>query len=112
MTRSIRLAAFVAAACLTISAAHAAEEPVLNLYSARHYQTDEALYNNFTKATGIKINRIEAGDAQLLERLKTEGANGPADVLQRFPRDRCVGTRLRVPELALRRELRLVRLPA
>ena len=60
---------------------HAAEEAVLNLYSARHYQTDEALYTNFTKATGIKINRIEAGDEQLLERLKTEGANSPADVL-------------------------------
>ena len=59
----------------------AADEAVLNLYSARHYQTDEALYDNFTKATGIKINRIEAGDEQLLERLKTEGANGPADVL-------------------------------
>jgi spermidine/putrescine-binding protein len=36
---------------------------VLNLYSARHYQTDEALYANFTKATGIRINRIEADDA-------------------------------------------------
>jgi len=57
----------------------AAEEPVLNLYSARHYQTDEALYDNFTKATGIKINRIEAGDEQLIERLKTEGAASPAD---------------------------------
>ncbi|NBY17750.1 MAG: hypothetical protein EBQ78_09150, partial [Betaproteobacteria bacterium] len=33
--------------------------PVLNLYSARHYQTDEALYNNFTKATGIRVQRIE-----------------------------------------------------
>ncbi len=59
----------------------AADEPVLNLYSARHYQTDEALYDNFTKATGIRINRIEAGDDQLLERLKSEGANSPADVL-------------------------------
>jgi len=59
----------------------AAEEPVLNLYSARHYQTDEVLYTNFTKATGIKINRIEAGDDQLLERLKSEGAGSPADVL-------------------------------
>ena len=59
----------------------AAEEPILNLYSARHYQTDEALYANFTKATGIKINRIEAGDEQILERLKSEGAASPADVL-------------------------------
>ena len=59
----------------------AAQEKVLNLYSARHYSTDEALYSNFTKATGIRINRIDAGDEQLLERLKTEGANSPADVL-------------------------------
>ncbi len=54
---------------------------VLNLYSARHYQTDEALYSDFTKQSGIKINRIELGDEQLLQRLKTEGANSPADVV-------------------------------
>ena len=58
-----------------------AQDNVLNLYSARHYQTDEALYTDFTKATGIKINRIEAGDEQLVERLKSEGAASPADVL-------------------------------
>lgn len=53
----------------------------LNLYSARHYQTDEALYAEFTKQTGIKINRIEADDNALLERLKSEGKNSPADVI-------------------------------
>ncbi len=58
-----------------------AQEKVLNLYSARHYQTDEALYSNFTKQTGIKINRIEMGDEPLLQRLKSEGANSPADVV-------------------------------
>ena len=58
-----------------------AQERVLNLYSARHYQTDEALYDNFTKATGIKINRVEADDAGLLQRLKAEGAASPADVI-------------------------------
>ncbi len=54
---------------------------VLNLYSARHYQTDEALYAEFTKQTGIKINRIEADDNALLERLRSEGKNSPADVI-------------------------------
>ncbi len=58
-----------------------AQEKVLNLYSARHYQTDNALYDNFTKQTGIKINRIELGDEQLVQRVKTEGANSPADVV-------------------------------
>lgn len=52
----------------------------LNLYSARHYQTDEALYSNFTKQTGIKINRIEGKEDELLERIRNEGANSPADV--------------------------------
>ena len=59
----------------------AAEEPVLNLYSARHYATDEALYANFTRATGIKINRVDADDAGILARLKAEGSASPADVI-------------------------------
>jgi iron(III) transport system substrate-binding protein len=58
-----------------------AQEQVLNLYSARHYSTDEALYNNFTKATGIKINRVDADDAGILARLKAEGTASPADVI-------------------------------
>ena len=57
-----------------------AQEKVLNLYSARHYQTDEALYANFTKQTGIKINRIEAKEDELLERIRNEGVYSPADV--------------------------------
>jgi iron(III) transport system substrate-binding protein len=81
MPAIFRLAFALALAAAPTLPAHAAEEQVLNLYSARHYQTDEALYANFTKATGIKINRIEAGDDQLVERLKSEGAASPADVL-------------------------------
>lgn len=72
-----------ALATLMVAAAASsyAQENVLNLYSARHYQTDEQLYSNFTKQTGIKINRIEAEDNPLLERLKNEGKNSPADVI-------------------------------
>ncbi len=61
--------------------AQSSNEKVLNLYSARHYQTDEALYANFTKSTGIKINRIEADDNALIERLISEGSKSPADVI-------------------------------
>jgi iron(III) transport system substrate-binding protein len=72
----------VALALLVLFAgAASAQEKVLNLYSSRHYQTDEALYSNFTKQTGIKINRIEAGEDALLERMKNEGDKSPADVL-------------------------------
>jgi iron(III) transport system substrate-binding protein len=57
------------------------QDKVLNLYSSRHYQTDEALYANFTKQTGIRIQRIEAPEDALIERLRNEGAASPADVL-------------------------------
>jgi iron(III) transport system substrate-binding protein len=71
----------IAALALAGAAPAAAQERVLNLYSARHYQTDEALYANFTKATGIRINRVEADDAGILARLKAEGTASPADVI-------------------------------
>jgi len=57
-----------------------AQQPVVNLYSARHYDTDNALYESFTKKTGIKVNLVEAEADQLIERIKSEGANSPADV--------------------------------
>lgn len=74
------IASLLAMITLAASAAQA-QDKELNLYSARHYQTDEILYANFTKQTGIKINRIEADDNALFERLKNEGKNSPADVI-------------------------------
>ena len=59
----------------------AASAGELNLYSSRHYDTDIALYENFTEATGIKINLIEAGADELIERIKSEGEASPADLL-------------------------------
>ena len=80
MKSLVEKALCAAVAFAAVTAAHA-QEKVLNLYSARHYQTDEMLYSNFTKETGIKINRIEADDNPLLERIKSEGKNSPADVI-------------------------------
>lgn len=54
---------------------------VLNLYSARHYDTDKDLYTGFTQATGIRVNVIEAEADALIERIRVEGRNSPADVL-------------------------------
>jgi iron(III) transport system substrate-binding protein len=65
---------------LLLLAGAGAQAQVVNLYTARHYQTDETLYANFTKETGIKINRIEGKEDELLERIKNEGASSPADV--------------------------------
>ncbi len=77
MKSLVRLVATVLA---TLALSVQAEEKALNLYSARHYQTDEALYANFTKQTGIRINRIEGKEDELLERIRNEGNNSPADV--------------------------------
>ena len=74
------LALTVAVAALWCGAAQA-QDNVLNLYSARHYSTDEALYNDFTNTTGIKINRVDADDAGIIARLKAEGSASPADVI-------------------------------
>ena len=48
---------------------------VLNVYSARHYDTDEAIYDAFTEKTGVKIQLVEGKDDELIERLKAEGEN-------------------------------------
>jgi iron(III) transport system substrate-binding protein len=70
------VSALLGAAVLAFSAA-AAE---VNVYTARHYDSDEALYAAFTKSTGIKVNVLQADADKLIERLKAEGANSPADV--------------------------------
>lgn len=73
------------AIALSLAAATAlpalAQDKVLNVYSARHYQTDEVMYDTFTKTTGIKINRVDADDAGIVARLRAEGAASPADVV-------------------------------
>ena len=79
MLKRVLFSTLLAAFGATAMHAQAADTE-LNLYSARHYQTDEALYSDFTKQTGIKINRIEAKEDELLERIRNEGANSPADV--------------------------------
>lgn len=53
----------------------------VNLYSSRHYDTDLALYEDFTRETGIKVNRIEAGADALIERVSSEGEFSPGDLL-------------------------------
>ena len=71
---------FVALVCVAMSASPAMSSE-LNVYSARHYNLDDDLYDGFTKATGIKVNRVEASGDKLLARLRHEGRNSPADVL-------------------------------
>ncbi|HEY9878981.1 MAG TPA: Fe(3+) ABC transporter substrate-binding protein [Leptolyngbyaceae cyanobacterium] len=53
----------------------------VNVYSSRHYDSDDVIYKRFTEETGIKVNLIEGDADELIERIKNEGANSPADVL-------------------------------
>lgn len=79
---NLRRAAAVAVFGIGLGVAHgayAADE--VNLYSSRHYQTDERLYSDFEARTGIKVNRIEGKADALIERIKNEGASSPADLL-------------------------------
>jgi iron(III) transport system substrate-binding protein len=76
MIRTILLGSVAA-----LMALPAVAEGALNLYSSRHYDTDERLYSDFEAATGITINRIEAEADELIARMQAEGANSPADVL-------------------------------
>lgn len=69
------------AGTLMASTVPASADGELNLYSSRHYDTDERLYSDFEQETGIKINRIEDSADTLIERIKSEGANSPADIL-------------------------------
>jgi iron(III) transport system substrate-binding protein len=76
---SSRLVA-VLVALATSAAPAGAQDQILNVYSARHYQADEKLYSDFTIQTGIRVNRIEGKEDELLERIKNEGSHSPADV--------------------------------
>lgn len=69
------------AAMMAAGGGAAAQENVVNLYSSRHYESDELMYQEFADQTGIQVNRIEANGNALIERIANEGANSPADIL-------------------------------
>lgn len=71
----------LAAVATTLTAIPAFAEGELNLYSSRHYDTDERLYSDFEEMTGITINRIEGNADELITRMQAEGVNSPADIL-------------------------------
>ena len=83
MRKSLRNSLILITAVSALSAAAYADGDggELNLYSSRHYDTDERLYSDFTEQTGITINRIEANADELIARMQAEGVNSPADIL-------------------------------
>ena len=65
---------------ITIGCSNNQDEMIVNIYSQRHYDVDQLQYDNFEKETGIKVNVIKANADELLQRLKNEGDNSPADL--------------------------------
>lgn len=80
---SLSRSLFLAAVGVTALAAcqPAAEERVVNVYTARHYDSDQTVYAAFTEATGIEVNTISAGGDLLIERVRADGERSPADVI-------------------------------
>ncbi|MCF6443305.1 extracellular solute-binding protein [Nereida sp. MMG025] len=79
LNKPLFLAALATTTALTSVPSFAEGE--LNLYSSRHYDTDERLYSDFEEMTGITINRIEGKADELIARMQAEGENSPADIL-------------------------------
>lgn len=75
---SRRLLLAAAATLAVVAPAGAAE--VVNIYNSRHYGTDQQLWVEFTKQTGIEVNVVDGTHEQLIQRMQSEGANSPADV--------------------------------
>lgn len=53
----------------------------VNVYSGRHYEIDEQLFQEFYEQTGIRVHLVKADADQLISRLELEGASSPADLL-------------------------------
>ncbi len=78
------------AACALAAAGPALADGEVNVYSHRHYDTDQALYERFTELTGIAVNVLQGSADELIGRLSREGAASPADVLMTVDAGRLV----------------------
>ncbi|MEB3307079.1 MAG: extracellular solute-binding protein [Cyanobacteriota bacterium] len=74
-------AALIAAGTAVLHHPAGSQTQEVRVYSGRHYNTDKALYREFTRRTGIRVKLLEGKDDALIERLRNEGSNSPADVL-------------------------------
>lgn len=59
----------------------APSENEITLFTQRHYDVDQQLYDRFFEETGIKVNVVSANENELMNRLETEGEDTLADVL-------------------------------
>ncbi|HUH47170.1 MAG TPA: extracellular solute-binding protein, partial [Arenibacter sp.] len=83
MKYSLKFGFLVAMITLFVSCggSSSSDKNVVNVYTHRHYKADDALFSQFTKETGIKVNIVNASADELIQRLETEGEVSKADVL-------------------------------
>jgi iron(III) transport system substrate-binding protein len=78
--RSLLLSATGLAGMSALPLRRARADDEVNIYSARHYPADEQLFARFTEETGIAVNQIKGTGSELMERIKLEGEQSPADL--------------------------------
>lgn len=66
---------------MTVFLASCNPEETLVIYTDRHYDTDDAVYDAFTVETGIDVEILSASADELIQRIKSEGDNTPADLI-------------------------------
>lgn len=76
-----RLSQLALGASLICASAGLAQASEVRVYSGRHYNTDRAIYDQFTRKTGIKVRLVESNDLAILQRIRSEGKNTPADLV-------------------------------
>jgi iron(III) transport system substrate-binding protein len=81
MAARILIAAFALLLAACGQSQSGGAERVVNVYSGRHYDSDQRIYDAFTAKTGIQVRVLPAGGDQLLERLKAEGDATQADLI-------------------------------
>lgn len=81
MTRKIFKTLLVVLSSTFLLACNGQEEEIVNVYTHRHYEADQQLFDRFSEQTGIKVNVVSASADELIQKLELEGTGSPADVL-------------------------------
>lgn len=55
-------------------------EQVVHVFSARHYEGDQLLFERFAEKTGIQVREVKGTAVELVERLRAEGGEANADL--------------------------------
>ena len=64
----------------SVSQIQAATDAEVTVYSSRKEHLIQPLFEQFTKQTGVEVNYLTGSGSDLIERLKLEGSNTPADM--------------------------------